>query len=344
MLFTSTTEILLRISVKDGRMLIVQTPLRISFAGGGTDFPDFYSKYGGAVLSTAINKYVFVIVKKRFDDDVCVNYSQREMVDDIDKIRHELIRECLKKVGISKAVEITTLADISSEGTGLGSSSSITVSLLQALYTYKGIYKTADALAEEACHIEMDILRKPIGKQDQYIAAHGNMRFINFDNEKVTTEKVFISSMNRRRLENSLVLFYTGRSRSSSDILTEQKSNIGNSTDTLLELKGFAFKAKEAIARCKFDELGEILDQSWNLKKKLASRISNPDIDEIYQTGIKAGAIGGKICGAGAGGFILFYCPPGKQDNLREKVKLKELPIRFERDGSKVIFDYKSAY
>lgn len=323
-------------------MLVVQTPLRISFAGGGTDFPDFYLKHGGAVLSTTINKYVFVIVKRRFDDDICATYTQREVVKSVDEIRHDLIRECLRRTEVVKGVEITTLADIPSEGTGLGSSSSITVGLLQALYTYRGVQKAAEALAEEACEIEIDVLKKPIGKQDQYIAALGNLQFIQFGSHGISSEKVPLSPTNKRRFENSLVLFYTGKSRKSSDILTEQKAGIHKSTKVLKDLTALANRAKEAVFQLRFDDFGEILNESWKLKKTLASNISNPEIDKIYQNAIEAGAIGGKVAGAGAGGFMIFYCPPGKQDQLRHRIKLRELPFKFESDGSKVLLDYKS--
>lgn len=323
-------------------MIVVQTPLRISFLGGGTDFEDFYANHGGAVLSTAINKYVFVIVKERFDDMICVNYSEREKVEKVEQLRHELVREAMKLTGIEKGMEITTLADVPGEGTGLGSSSSVTIGVLQALYSYRGEPKTAEALAREACHIEIEVLRKPIGRQDQYIAAYGNMRLFTFQNNGIKVEKIELSPEDKRRLNNNLLLFYTGVTRQSSQILSEQKANVNQQIEALLGLKELAFKAKEAILNGAFDEFGEILHQGWELKKKLASKITNANIDYIYETARRAGALGGKITGAGGGGFLLLYCPREKQDDVRQALTgYRELPFRFECNGSKVIFDYR---
>jgi len=323
-------------------MIVVQTPLRISFLGGGTDFEDFYLKNGGATLSTAINRCVFIIVKERFDDMIYVNYSKKEIVDSLDKLEHELVREAMRKTGVTKGVEITTLSDVPAEGTGLGSSSSITVGLLQALYSHKGELKTAETLAQEACHIEIDILGKPIGKQDQYIAAYGNMRFITFNNSGVKLDKIELPPEDKRRLSDNLLLFYTGIARKASEVLSEQKRNMNGRLEVLSEMRELAFKAKDSILAGAFDELGELLDRSWKLTRQLASKISNPRIDEIYEAACGAGAIGGKITGAGGGGFLLLYCPRQKQDEVRKALKgLRELPFHFEQDGSKVIFNYR---
>jgi len=323
-------------------MIVVQTPLRVSFLGGGTDFDDFYLKHGGAVLSTAIDKYIFVIVKERFDDMICVNYSKRERVKKVIALRHELVREAMKLVGIDKGIEITTLADIPAEGTGLGSSSSITVGLLQALYAYRGEITPAKTLAEEACHIEIDILRKPIGRQDQYIASYGNMRFITFDKSGVKVKKIELSPEDKKRLNDNLLLFYTGVTRKSSEILSEQKANISSSVEVLRGMQKLAFKARDAILEGELDGFGEILHKGWQLKKQLASKVSNPAIDDIYETARSAGAIGGKVSGAGGGGFILLYCRKDKQDDVTKALRgLRQLPFRFEQDGSKVIFNYR---
>ena len=322
-------------------MIVVQTPLRMSFAGGGTDFDEFYLSHGGAVISTAIDKYVFIIVKERFDDLICLNYTKRERVERVDDLQHELVREAMRMTGVSKGVEITTLADIPAEGTGLGSSSSVTVGLLQALYTYQGELTTAKKLAEEACRIEIDILKHPIGRQDQYIAAYGNLRFITFSDAGVEVEKVELPPEEKRRLNDALLCFYTGVTRKAREILEEQKANINDRLNVLGEMKKLAFQAKGAIMRGAFDEFGEILHSSWELKKTLASKITNPQIDEWYEAARKVGAIGGKITGAGGGGFLLLYCPKEKQDAVRKTLKLRELPFRFESDGSKVIFNYR---
>lgn len=325
-------------------MIVVETPLRLSFLGGGTDFDDFYLKHSGAVLSTTINKCVYVIVKERFDDMIYVNYSQKEIVDSVDKLEHELVRETMKMTGVEKGIEITTLADIPSEGTGLGSSSAITVALLQALYAYQGQIVTAGTLAEQACQIEINILGKPIGRQDQYIAAHGNMRFITFANGGIEIAKIELPPEDKRRLNDALTLFYTGITRKSNQILSEQKANIDHQITTLYEMRKLAFEARDAIIDGAFDEFGEIMHRGWELKRGLASKVSNSQIDEIYQAARKAGAIGGKLAGAGGGGFLLLYCSNGKQDDVRQALKgLRELPFRFQIDGSKVIFNYRGA-
>ena len=323
-------------------MIIVQTPLRISFLGGGTDFEDFYIKHGGAVLSTTVDKCVFVITKERFDDMICVNYSKRERVETVDDIRHDLVREAMRITDTNKSIEITTLADIPSKGSGMGSSSSITIALLHALYAHHGVIRPAETLASEACQIEIDTLGSPIGKQDQYIAAYGGLRFITFGNGGIEIEKIHLPNGERKQLDDNLHLFYTGITRQSNGILSEQKANIDDRIETLIELKKLAFEAKDAISCGEFDSFGEIMRRGWELKKNMASRITNSQIDEIYETAIKAGALGGKVSGAGGGGFLLLYCPKHKQDSVRNALrKLQELPFHFEPDGSKVIFNYR---
>ena len=330
-------------------MILVQTPLRISFLGGGTDFGDFYrTNGGGAVLSTAINKYVFVLVKERFDNLIYVNYSRKEIVDSVDAVQHDLVREAMKITGVGQGVEITTLADIPAEGTGLGSSSSTTVGLLQALYCYKGENKPAEALAKEACAVEIERLGRPIGKQDQYIAAYGNMQFISFSsNDFIHLEKLVLNDRDRRRLEQNLMLFYTGISRQSGTILTEQKANINGNHGTrerLEELKKLAGDARETLVAGDLDQFGAILHRGWECKRQLAKGITNGEIDELYEVARKAGAIGGKITGAGGGGFLLLYCPLPAQESVRQALAhLRELPFHFERDGSKVILNYRKS-
>lgn len=325
-------------------MIVVQTPLRVSFLGGGTDFDDFYLNHGSAVLSTAIDKHVYVIIKKRFDDLIYVNYSRKETVDSVDKLEHELVRESMKATGVSKGVEITTLSDIPSEGTGLGSSSAVTVGLLHNLYTYQDRTVTAKTLAEQACHIEIDILKKPIGRQDQYIAAYGDLRFITFDDGGIEVERVPLSPDGKNRLNHAFLLFYTGVTRKSHEVLAEQKSNIAQNVTALCEMKKLAYRAKDAIVAGALDDFGEIMHQGWELKKTLASKVTNPDIDDLYQVARKAGAIGGKITGAGGGGFLLLYCRNGRQDEVRSALgRLREVPFRLHPFGSRVIFDYRGA-
>jgi len=324
-------------------MIISQTPLRISLFGGGTDFKDFYINHEGRVLSTTIDKYIFVIINEKFDDDIVVNYTQKERVSHVSEIKHELVREAMIKTGVSKAVEITMVADIPSEGSGMGSSSSLTVGLLNALYAYRGIQVTAEQLAREACDIEINICKKPIGKQDQYIAAYGGLCEIIFrKDDTVDVNKIELSDYNKRLLNNNLNLFYTGITRKSGDILTEQKQNIDVHTDELIKLKTFVGEAKDYLQNNEFDKIGELLHTSWKVKKSLSSNISNTFIDSMYQRAIDSGAIGGKILGAGGGGFLLTYC---KGENIERHKKAfneyREMPIIFEKDGSKIIFNYR---
>jgi D-glycero-alpha-D-manno-heptose-7-phosphate kinase len=324
-------------------MLIVQTPLRVSFLGGGTDFDDFSHDHGGTVLSTAIDKYTTVFIKERSDDLIYVNYRKKEIVAKVDDIEHELVREAMRLTGIEKGMEISTFVDVR-EGSGLGSSSSITVGLLQALYTYKGEAKDTDTLARQACQIEINTLGKPIGRQDQYIAAYGGFRFITFHNSGVTVENIDLSTELKRRLSERLMLFFTGRTRKSEDILTEQKANIKGRLHLLKELKDMAHKGRELIAEGKLDDFGKLLHEGWLCKRRLASKVSDGELDEMYEAALKAGALGGKICGAGGGGFLLLYCAPERRDEVRSVLRrLEEIPFHLERGGSKVVFNYRRA-
>jgi len=325
-------------------MIITQTPLRISLFGGGTDFREFFRQHSGAVLSMGIDKYIYVIVKERFDDKIYINYSRKEIVDSVDQIQHGLVREAMKKTGVLKGVEITTLADVPSEGSGLGSSSSVTVGLLNAFYAYRGIQVTAETLARQACEIEIDILKSPIGIQDQYIAAYGNLCFFEFrKNEDVIVERLNIDHSKKNDLVSNLMLFYTNKTRSANTILSEQRKNISSHIQQLSMLRDYAYKAKNLICTDNYDQIGKLLHDSWQAKKCLASNISNPDIDLMYSKAFEAGALGGKISGAGAGGFLLLYCPVEKQQNVRAALKdYRELQFGLSRDGSKVIFNIRN--
>ena len=324
-------------------MIIVQTPLRVSFFGGGTDFPSYFMEEGGCVLNSAIDKFIFLTIKERFDDKLRVGYTRTEMVDEVNEIQHELIRESLRTTGILSGVEITTMGDIPSEGSGLGSSSTVTVGALHALYAYQGEIVSAERLAREACTIEIDTLRKPIGIQDQYIAAYGGLRFIEFmPDGEVKTEKVNISTDARRALNDNFLLFFTGVGRKSSTILKEQKSNIKDRLNELREIKQMAYQARTYVEAENFDALGDLMHQSWELKKRLAGTISNGHINDMYETARNAGAVGGKIAGAGGGGFLLLYVPYERQSKVREELRdLQELPFRLESDGTKIIFNYR---
>jgi len=324
-------------------LIITQTPLRISFAGGGTDFKDFYERDYGAVVSTAIDKYIFVVVKERFDDKIRVGYTRTEMVDSVDEIQHELVREAMRMVGISKGIEIDTMADIPSEGSGLGSSSTVTVGLLNALYAYKGEIAPAEVLARQACQIEINVLGKPIGKQDQYIAAYGGLRYFRFlPGESVEVTAIDLDSGARQRLAESLLLFYTGVTRQSSEVLSEQKSNIASKIAVLTEMRNQADELARQLKLGAVASIGQTLREGWLRKKQLASGITNPAIDELYDMAISAGALGGKVTGAGGGGFFLVCTPPENRAAVRKRLAhLRELPINLERDGSKVIFNVR---
>lgn len=324
-------------------MIIVQAPLRVSFLGGGTDFPDYYREDGGAVLSCAIDKYIFVTVKQRFDHLLRIGYTRQEMVERVADIQHELIRESLRKTQIEEGLEITTMGDIPSAGSGLGSSSTVTVGALHALYSYLGELITAERLAQEACQIEIETLGKPIGVQDQYIAAYGGLRLFEFGRDgTVRSEKLDLRPGMLMRLNESLLLFFTGVTRKADTILGEQKRNIHDRRAILGEMQDMARHARDELVAGRLEGLGEMLHQGWELKKKLASQISNGGIDEMYAAARKAGALGGKITGAGGGGFLLLFCPPERRSAVRSALAhLQELPFQVERDGSKVIFNYR---
>ncbi|MCA9994244.1 MAG: GHMP kinase [Anaerolineales bacterium] len=326
-------------------MIIVQTPLRVSFFGGGTDFPTFFLAEGGCVLSTAIDKYIFVTLKQRFDRKLRVGYTRTEMVDHLSEIQHDLIREALRQTGITEGIEITTMGDIPSEGSGLGSSSTVTVGALHAAYAYLGELIATEQLAKEACHIEIDRLGNPIGIQDQYIAAYGGLRFLEFTTSgQVLCQRITLPIEQIRLLNQNFLLFFTGLTRQASTILMEQKANIQEHLRVLREMKQITYAAKGILESGELDDLGHLLHESWLLKQQLASRISTPEIDEMYAAARQAGATGGKVSGAGGGGFLLLYCPDGTHSRVRAALShLQELPFRLEPDGSKVIFNYRRA-
>jgi D-glycero-alpha-D-manno-heptose-7-phosphate kinase len=322
-------------------MIITQTPLRIGLLGGGTDLPGYYQKHGGRVLNCAIDKYVYVILTQRFDDDIYVNYSKKEIVSHVDDLEHELVREAMRMTGVSNGVEITTLADIPSTGSGLGSSSAVTVGLLHTLFAYQGRQVTAEELAERACTIEIDLCGKPIGKQDQYIAAFGGIRDIRFGpGEEVVADEVALSMAERRALQHQIMLFYTGITRRADPILAEQTANIEatrTQLDLLRDLAGFAV---ERLRNGDVDTIGHAMRESWEAKRKLASGVSNDQIDRAVTMALEAGASGAKLTGAGGGGFLLVVCPVERQRAVRESLAhMRELPVRFDRLGSHVIFN-----
>lgn len=323
------------------RLIITKTPLRISLFGGGTDLESFWHAEEGCVLSTAIDKYIYVIVKERFDEMIYLGYSQKEIVSSVNEVWHDLIREAMRLTGVSRGVEIVTLADIPSSGSGLGSSSSLTVGLLNALYTYQGEIVPAETLARQACQIEIEVLGRPIGKQDQYIAAYGGLRSFRFlPDGTVDLEAVPCTAETRRDLRDHLLLFYTGVGRKAESILAEQNDRVPETRGLLRQMRDQAKTARNALARGDVRCLGSLMKEAWNLKRQLSSKISNPAIEEMVQRAYGAGALGAKITGAGGGGFLLVFAPPETHTAVRRALsELKEFDFQFAREGSKVMLD-----
>ena len=332
-------------------MIIARTPFRISFLGGGTDLPDFYQEEEGAVLSTTINKYIYITVNDRFDESYRLSYSKTEICKTVDEIEHKIFKTVLQKYakkhyGDSRAknggrgLELLSMADIPS-GTGLGSSSSFTVALLHAMAAHNGEFRSAEDLAAEACRVEIEDLREPIGKQDQYAAAFGGLQYIRFlPSGEVSAEPVICSRATKTELQSSMMLFYTGMTRSASGVLSEQKSNTSNKRETLREMRNLALRLKKILENGEnVSRVGELLHEGWMLKKTLASGISGNQIDSWYDRAIAAGATGGKILGAGGGGFLMVTCEPEKQARVRDELKeLRQVPVELEAFGSRIIF------
>lgn len=321
-------------------MIISRTPFRVSFCGGGSDLPAFYEKHGGCVLSTAIDKYMYISVHPSFDaSNTTLKYSKTETVSDVEQIEHLYFRDMLKKMNVS-GVEITSTADVPA-GTGLGSSSSFTVGTLHALYAYQGKYVSKERLASEACMVELEDLKQPIGKQDQYAAAYGGLNFYTFNKDgSVFVEPVLLEHAVYKQLQKNLVMFYTGGVHSASAILKEQGKNVtaGDKEQNQLQMCELARELRRELTLGNIDAMGTILDESWKLKRTLASGISNPVIDEAYEVAMKNGALGGKLLGAGGGGFLLFYVTEDKQEQLKRAISLPEMPFEFDGQGSSIIY------
>jgi D-glycero-alpha-D-manno-heptose-7-phosphate kinase len=325
-------------------IVVTRTPLRISFFGGGTDLPDFYEHDYGAVLSTAIDKYVYVTVKKHgelFDEAYRLNYFKTELVQDLEDIRNDISREALRLLQVEKPLYMSTIGDVPS-GAGLGSSSAYAVGLINALCTLKSARVTPGELADMACHIEIDVLKKPIGRQDQSSAAFGGCNYIRFLPGGHTT--ITPVAFGRAKLEDLFAhfqLFWTGITRDADSVLREQRANIEKSFKDLLHMRNMADEAANMLRQGRMDAqtFGEMLDESWRRKRKLASNISNTAIDEIYERARRAGAYGGKLCGAGAGGFLLFCVAPERQEAVRSSLaELREVEFHYEPAGSVVLY------
>jgi D-glycero-alpha-D-manno-heptose-7-phosphate kinase len=331
---------------KEPGLIVTRTPLRVSFAGGGTDLPDFYEREQGAVFSTAINKYIYVTVKRHgrvFNETIRINYSKSEQVNRIDEIENDIARECLRLLGVEPPIYISTVADLPAS-TGLGGSSSFAVGLLNALHAFRGERVSAGQLAEEASHIEIDVLKQPIGKQDQYAAAFGGLNFFCFKaGGSVTVEPHRVANGGLRDLFDNILMFWTGHQRDSKSVLTEQKSNTAAKMDSLLAMRAHAYELQALTGNGKFDSenFGRVLNESWNLKRQLASTITTGEIDRWYDQAMKAGAHGGKLCGAGGGGFLLFIVKPDLQQCVRQALGcLTEVPVGPEVHGSQVVLPF----
>jgi D-glycero-alpha-D-manno-heptose-7-phosphate kinase len=330
----------------DPGFIMTRTPLRVSFAGGGTDLADFYQHEPGVVLSTAINQYIYVTVKRHgsvFNESIRLNYSKSEQVQSIDQIENDIARECLRFLEIDPPIYVSTVADLPAS-TGLGGSSSFAVGLLNALHAFRGERVSAGQLAEEACHIEIDVLKQPIGKQDQYAAAFGGLNFFSFKaGGAVTVEPQRLNNGGLKHLFDSILMFWTGHQRDSSSVLSEQKANTPAKMDSLRHMRDHAFALQELCSGNSFsiEKFGAILNQSWQLKRGLSSKITNNEIDRWYDAAMAAGADGGKLCGAGGGGFLLFIARPEKHDAVRRALAgLTQVPVVHEVHGSQVCMPF----
>ena len=323
-------------------MIITRTPFRISLIGGGTDLPSFYHQHEGCVLSTTIDKYMYIVLHPTFNkEDTIIKYNKTEIVRDIKDIQHPIARELLLKHNVN-GIEVTSMADVLS-GTGLSTSSAYTVGLINALHNYKNEYYSQAQIAAEACDLELNVLNEPIGKQDQYGTAIGGIKMIKFlPNEEVKIKPIYLKYDVMKALNENLLLFYTGITHSASAILKEQSKNIIDEKekfDKLVQMTDLVYDARRALTNENLDEVGYLLHKNWELKRTLASKITNSIIDRYYDIALDSGALGGKLLGAGSGGFLLFYCPKEKQQQLREALDLIEMPFIFEDEGTKVIYD-----
>lgn len=327
-------------------MIISRAPLRISFAGGGSDLPSYYRQEGGAVLSTAIDKYIYIAVHRYFyPGQTLLKYSRTELANSVAEIQHPIFRECLKMLNLH-GLDISSMADVPA-GTGMGSSSSFTVCLLNALHAYKHEAVGPEYLARTACEIEIERLGDPIGKQDQYAAAYGGMNFIRFNSDdSVVVEKVIMNPSAKAKLEENLILVYTGGTRSASALLSTQNKAMEDKSkrDILGHMVTMAQELRAVLEKGEIDDFGRILHEGWLLKQSLSGGISNATVSALYEKGLKAGALGGKLLGAGGSGFLLFYCPKDRQDAFRAEMGCTtagtlnyELPFKFESGGASII-------
>lgn len=327
----------------DSGVIVTRTPLRVSFAGGGTDLPDVYERDYGAVLSTAIDKYIYVTVKRHssvFMEAVRINYSRSETVNSIAEIQNDIARECLRFLNIEPPIYVSTVGDLPAS-TGLGGSSAFAVGLLNALHALRGERVSPSQLAEEACHIEIDVLKEPIGKQDQYAAAFGGLNLFCFrPGGAVTVEPQRFTNGALQGLFGSIQMFWTGHQRDASQVLMEQKARTSEKMDSLLQIRSHAYRLQSLLSSNPVDlpAFGHVLDETWHVKRGLASTITTSQIDCWFTRAMEAGALGGKLCGAGGGGFLLILARPDRQSAVREALgDLQQVPVGFEVHGSRVL-------
>jgi D-glycero-alpha-D-manno-heptose-7-phosphate kinase len=325
------------------QMVVTQTPMRISFAGGGTDLPDFYDVETGAVLSATVDKYVYVTVKRHsvlFNEPIRVNYSRTEQVNTIDEIENDIARECLRFLGFEPPIYVSTVGDMPASS-GMGGSSAFAVGLLNALHALRGERVSAGQLADEACHIEMQVLKEPIGKQDQYAAAFGGLNLFRFEpGGMVTVEPQRTMNGAVVDLFSNIMMFWTGHQRPASSVLSEQKSNTVSRIEVLRRMRDDAYELRSLFTGATIDleEFGRALHKNWELKRTLASKISNDGINTWYDRAMAAGAEGGKLCGAGGGGFLMFIVKPENRERVRQALsELAVLSLDYEVHGSRVI-------
>ena len=322
--------------------IVTRTPLRVSFNGGGTDIKYYYEREKGLTLSTTVDKYIYVTVKEHgdlFDEKIRLNYSQTEVLSNFDDIKNNIIRECLKFLNISNSIYISTISDLPAK-TGLGSSSSFAVGLLHALNVFKGNSLTSEELAEQASYIEIDVLDSPIGKQDHYAAAFGGFNLFNYQRSGKVIVENFNNVENLKQVFDNAMFFWTGKTRSASKILTNQKQNFGKNIENLNLIKNLTIEASELFKK-DFDiiKFGEIIDNSWYLKRKLSNKISNYEFDNIYKKAKEVGAIGGKILGAGGGGFFMIMAEKKYHQSLKKTFrKYDQIKMNPIEGGTKLLY------
>ncbi len=328
-------------------MIVSRAPVRFSLGGGGTDLPSYSREHGGFVVAAAVDKFVFVCVARRFHDTIRLAYSESEIVDSVHQIKHRIFRAALQSTGLEKGLELHSLADVPAN-TGLGSSSTFTVALLNGLHAFKREFVPAEQLAREACHLEIDVLKEPIGKQDQYIAAYGGISAMNFHPDgSVDVERLPIREEVIDELESNLVIYYSGIERAASTVLKEQARTIVENKDAAVQrmhrIKELGYETKLVLLSGQIDQYGEMLHEHWMNKRKLASNMADSTIDEHYEVARKAGAIGGKLMGAGGGGFFMFYVRAAERRRVHDALAargLRPMRFRFDFDGARIMANF----